>query len=181
MFKIQGHELSLAFIMTSKITISTIFHCSLERAFKSPMLCDVSKVHTGYGIMPRVTHCTEDENWGQPGYSKKVFVAKSISQPGGFASVDKVIERKENAYWKIEVSDFQAWMLGFSKFTGEWRTTELEPNKVLIEYTYTLHSDIALLYPLNWLFTKTFWKTYMKRVLENVRQLTIDEEPYLYR
>ena len=167
--------------MTSKITITTIYHCSLERAFKSPMLCDVSKVHTGYGIMPRVTHCTEDENWGKPGYSKKVFVAKSISQPGGWASVDKVIERKENAYWKIEVSDFQAWMLGFSKFTGEWRTTELEPNKILIEYTYTLHSDIALLYPLNWLFTKTFWKTYMKRVLENVRQLTIAQEPYLYK
>ena len=166
--------------METKVKVSTIYRCSLERAFKTPMLCDVSKIHTGYGIMPKVTHVTDDENWGKPDYCKKVFVAKSPTQKGGFASVDKVIERIENKYWKIEVSDFQAWMLGFSKFTGEWRTTEIERNKILVEYTYTLHSDIALLYPLNWLFTKSFWKTYMKRVLENIRQLTSAGEPYLY-
>ncbi len=144
------------------------------------MLCDVSKVHTGFGIMPKVTHCTEDENWGKPGYSKKVFVATSLSQKGGWASVDKVIERLENNYWKIEVSNFQSWMLGFTRFEGEWKTTELETNKILVEYTYTLHSNVALLYPLNWLFTNTFWKTYMKRVIENVRQMAYTNEPYIY-
>jgi 2-succinyl-5-enolpyruvyl-6-hydroxy-3-cyclohexene-1-carboxylate synthase len=41
--------------MTTSVTVQTIYHCSLERAFKTPMLCDVSKVHTGYGIMPKVT------------------------------------------------------------------------------------------------------------------------------
>lgn len=166
--------------MTFKVTVSTIYHCSLERAFKTPMLCDVSKVHTGFGVMPKVTHCTDDENWGKPGYSKKVFVAGSLTQKGGWASMDKVIERVENIYWKIEVSNFQAWMLGFSKFVGEWRTTELEQNKILVEYTYTLHSDVALLYPLNWLFTKTFWRIYMKRVLENIRVMAYNKEPYLY-
>lgn len=166
--------------MTTTVKVTTIYNCSLERAFKTPMLCDVSKVHTGYMIMPKVTYCTDDENWGQPGSSKKVFVAKSLTQKGGFASVDHVIERIENKYWKIEVRDFQSWMLGFSKFTGEWQTTEIEMNKILIEYTYTMHSDIALLYPLNWLFTKTFWKTYMKRVLENIRQLAYNNEPYQY-
>ena len=166
--------------MTTTVSVQTIYHCSLERAFKTPMLCDVSKVHTRFGIMPKVTHCTEDENWGKPGYSKKVFVAKSMTQKGGWASNDKVIERIENTYWKIEVSDFQAWMLGFTKFVGEWETSELEPNKILINYTYTLHSDAPLLYPLNWLFTKTFWKAYMKRVLENIRKMADQDEPYLY-
>ena len=166
--------------MTTTVSIQTIFECPLERAFKTPMLCDVSKVHTGLGIMPKVTHCSEDENWGQPGYTKKVFVAKSLTQKGGWASVDKVIERIENKYWKIEVSDFQSWMLGFSKFTGEWKTTELEANKIQVDYTYTLHSDVALLYPLNWLFAKTFWKKYMKQVMENVRQLAYDNEPYKF-
>lgn len=166
--------------MQNKITITTLFNCSLERAFKTPILCDVSKVHTGYGLMPRVTHCSDDNNWGQPGSSKKVFVAKSISQPGGWASVDTIVERIENKYWKIEVSDFQAWMLGFSKFTGEWSTTELAPNKIQIDYTYTLHSDVFLLYPLNWLFTKTFWKTYMKRVLKNVQYMAEHNEPYIF-
>ncbi|MFI5171495.1 MAG: hypothetical protein ACHQFW_03850 [Chitinophagales bacterium] len=166
--------------MISKVKVSTIFNCSLESAFKTPMLCDVSKVHTGYGIMPKVTHCTEYENWGKPGSTKKVFVARSFSQKGGFASVDKIIERVENQYWKIEVSDFQSWMLGFYKFAGEWKTTEVEPNKILIEYTYDLHSAYFLLYPFNLLFAKAFWKTYMKRVLENVRMLAYNNEPYLY-
>jgi len=166
--------------MHIKVKVTTIYHCSLERAFKTPMLCDISKVHTGYGVMPKVTHCTEDAHWGQPGYSKKVFVAKSLTHKGGWASMDKVIARIENKYWKIEVSEFQSWMLGVSKFTGEWQTTEIENNKILVEYTYTLHSDVALLYPLNWLFAKTFWKVYMKRVLENIRQLAYNHGPYLY-
>jgi len=166
--------------MISKVTISTIYHCSLERAFKTPMLCDVSKVHTGYGLMPIVTHCTDDKDWGKPGSSKKVFIAKSFIQKGGFGSVDKVIERIENKYWKIEVSEFQSWMLGFHKFVGEWKTTELEPNKILVDYTYSLHSDIALLYPINRLFANIFWKTYMKRVLNNVRKMAYSNEPYLY-
>lgn len=166
--------------MQTKIKITTIYNCSLERAFKTPMLCDVSKVHTGYGIMPRVTHCTDDEDWGKPGSIKKVFVAKSLTQKGGFASVDKIIERMENKYWIIEVSNFQSWMLGFTKFTGTWQTTEIEPGKILIEYTYVLHADSSWLYPLNWLFTKTFWNMYMKRVLENIRKLIELNEPYLY-
>lgn len=167
--------------MTSSISLQTIYHCSLERAFKTPMLCDVSKVHTGFGIMPKVTHCTEDENWGNPGNSKKVWVAKSLTFKGGEASTDTVIERVENKYWKIEVGEFKSWMLGFSKFVGEWRTTEIEPNKILIEYCYTLHSEIPLLYPVNWLFTKFFWRTYMKRVLDNIRKMAYNKEPYLYK
>lgn len=142
------------------------------------MLCDVSKVHTGYGIMPKVTHCTEDETWGQPGGSKKIFAAPSLTQKGGYASMDKVIERIENKYWKIEVSDFQAWILGFSKFTGEWQTTELGTNKILIRYTYTMHSDQWILFPVQWLFTKLFWRVYMRHVLENVRQLAYEEALY---
>ena len=166
--------------MITKVTVKTIYHCSLERAFKTPMLCDVSKVHTGFGIMPKVTHCTEDENWGKPGYSKKVFAAKSISQKGGWISNDKVLERIENKYWKIEVSNFQSWMLGFSKFVGEWSTTDLSPKTILIEYTYTLHANVFLLYPFNWLFTKIFWRIYMKRVLENIRNMADNKEPYQY-
>jgi len=164
----------------TKVKVSTIYDCSLERAFKTPLLCDVSKVHTGYGLMPKVTHCKEDENWGQVNSTKKVYAAKSLTQNGGFASVDKVLDRIENKYWKFEVSNFQSSMLGFSRFTGEWQTTEIEKDKILVEYTYTLHSNITLLYTLNWLFANTFWKSYMKRVLNNVKKLAYNNEPYQY-
>jgi hypothetical protein len=164
-----------------QVTVSTVYNCSLERAFKTPLLCDVSKVHTGYGLMPKITHSSDDKDWGQVGSSKKVYAAKSWTQKGGFASVDKILERDENKYWKFQVDNFQAWMLGFYKFVGEWQTTEIETNKILVNYTYTLHANTALLYPLNWLFVKTFWTIYMKRVLENVKQLAYKNEPYNYK
>ncbi len=167
--------------MQYTVQITTIYHCTLERAFKTPILCDVSKIHTGFaGLMPKVTHTTGDEHWGQPGYTKKIFVATSLTHKGGWATVDKVIERIENKYWKIEVGDFQFPMFGFTKFTGEWATAAIEPNKILITYTYTLHSNTAWLYPLHWLIAKTFWRIYMKRVLENVRQMAYNNEPYQY-
>src|SRR5687767_11437860 len=166
--------------MTTRVTVKTIYNCPLERAFKTPMLCDVSKVHTGFMVMPRITHCTEDAVWGKRGSKKKVFAAKSISFKGVEVSSDQVIERIENEYWKIEVSDFKAAMLGFTKFVGEWRTTELAPNKIQIIYTYTHHSKYALLYPLNWFFTKIFFRVYMKRVLENIRKMIETNEPYQF-
>jgi len=166
--------------MQYTISLTSYFNCSLERAFKSPMLCDVSKVHTGFGLMPKVTHCTDDENWGKSGFSKKVHVAKSLTQKGGFASVDTVIERIENQYWKIEVNQFQAWMLGFYKFVGEWKTTELETNKIQIDYTYTLYSNSVFLTPFSWMFAHLFWKKYMNQVIENIRKMIEENEPYIY-
>jgi len=144
------------------------------------MLCDITKVHTGYGLMPRVTHCTEEEGWGKPGAVKKVFVAKTWAHAGGFASRDKVVERIENEYWKIEVSDFQSYLPGFDRMVGEWKTTEVQPNVIRIDYTYTLHSSRVLLFPFQAAFAYLFWKTYMKRVLENIRRLPQEEAPYLF-
>ena len=166
--------------MKFKVSVETIYYCSLERAFKTGMLCNVAKVHTGYGPFPKVTHCPEDENWGKPGFSKKVHVAKTLFQKGGWATMDKVIDRVENEYWKIEVSEFQTWTMGFTKFVGEWSTKEGKPNEILINYTYTLYANNQLLYTFNWIISKTIWKTYMKHVLENIRYMIDDNEPYLF-
>lgn len=144
------------------------------------MLCDVTKVHTGLWVMPRVVGCTNEQNWGRPGGSKRILVAPSIGQKGGEASTDRVLERIENKYWKIEVSDFSAWMLGFNHLVGEWATTELKPDKIQVDYTYTLHATGLLLYPPQWLFAKLFWPIYMKQVLENVRNLAYTRAPYQY-
>jgi hypothetical protein len=168
--------------MTSKIKIETIFQCSLERAFKTPMLCDVSKVHTGFaGIMPKVISSTDDAMWGKPGHSKKIVAAKSLTQRGGWAFTDKVLVRIDNKYWKIELNDFQFPMFGLSKFVGEWKTKEIEPNRIHITYTYTLHSGNFLLYPLHWLFANTLWRIYMHQVIDNIREMAYNQEPYLYQ
>lgn len=166
--------------MEFKVKVSTIYECSLERAFKTPILCDVTKIHIGFGLTPKVTHTTNDENWGQIGSSKKIYVEKSIIQKGGFASTDKVLDRIENKYWKIQVDEFQSWMAGFYKFIGEWKVTEKIEGKILVEYSYSLYSNKPIYFPLNWIFAKIFWPIYMKRVLSNIKKMAYDKEPYLY-
>jgi hypothetical protein len=131
--------------------------------------------------MPKVTHCTDDESWGRVGGSRKIFMERSLTFKGGEAALDKVLERKENQYWKIEISDFKYKMLGFDKFQGEWITTPLQDGKIEVKYIYTLFSNKSILYPIQWLFTKTIWRIYMKHVLENVRQLAMEDAPYLHQ
>jgi len=166
--------------MVFNVKVSSIYECSLERAFKTAMLCDLSKVHAGFGFMPRVTHTTNDEEWGRVGSSKKIFVAKSITQNGGYGSTDNILERVENEYWRIQVDDFQSWMAGFYKFVGEWKTTQIEEGKILVVYEYSLYSNQLIFYPLNFIFAKVFWKIYMKQVLNNIKIMAYNEEPYLY-
>lgn len=166
--------------MYFRVSLQTFFECSIARAFKTPLLCDVTNIHTGYGVMPPVTHCEEDKNWGQVGAIKKVFVGKSLTQKGGLGMTDKILQRIENKYWKFEVGNFQFWVVGFDTFVGEWHTVEIEPQKILVKYTYTLHLKSVLFYPLGWVFVHFFWKKYMQRVLHNVQELAYQEAPYLY-
>lgn len=166
--------------MQLKTEITALFDTTLERAFKSPMLCDITKVHTGYGLTPKVTHCTEGDTWGKVGGSRKVFMGKSLLFKAGGSTLDKVLERKENQYWKIEICNFSFWMFGFEKFQGQWITQEQPDGKIKINYIYTLFSKNILLLPFHWLFTKTVWRNYMKHVLENVRQLAVSQSPYLH-
>lgn len=166
--------------MDFKIHTTTIYNCSLERAFKAPILSDVTKVHTGYGLMPAVTKTTNDQNWGKVGSIKNIYAAKSLTFKGGEVSTDEVIERIENKYWKVEVGNFKSWMLNIWKFTFEWTTKEIEPNKIQINYDYTIHGKGVLLIPFQWLFANVFYKRYMKQVLENVRKMAEGNEPFLY-
>ena len=166
--------------MKSKTEIYAVFDTTLEKAFKSPMLCDIAKVHTGYSVTPKVTHCTEDETWGKVGGSRKVFMAKTWNFKGGESSLDKVLERKENEYWKIEISDFKMWSMGFEKFQGEWTTTQRPDSKIQVKYVYTMFSKSILYYPFHWLFTKIIWRNYMQHALENVRKLAMSNAPYTH-
>ena len=138
--------------MIFKVKVSSIYECSIERAFKSSMLCDITKIHTGYAfISPKVISTINNGNWGEIGSSKKIISAKSFTHKGGFIFIDRVVERKENDYWKIQMDEFQSWIAGFYKFVGEWKTTEIEKDKILVEYEYSLYSNKPIFYPLNWI------------------------------
>jgi len=71
-------------------------------------------------------------------------------------------------------------MLGFWKFTGRWETNQLSENKIKITYSYDLHAKQILLYPLQWMFVRFFWKGYMRQVLNNIKTMAEGDEPYLF-
>lgn len=144
------------------------------------MLCDISKVHTGFLFMPKVTHSSEDDTWGQIGSSKKLHFKGALIPRGRFMAVDHIVKRDENVCWNIQIDNFQPWSLGFSKFVGEWRTTQCAPDVILVEYSYTLHAFKPLYFPIQWLLAKVFWRLYMKRVLANVRHMVDTNEPYCF-
>jgi hypothetical protein len=163
-----------------KVSITTSFPCDLERAFKSPMLCDIRKVHTGFLVMPKVTHCEDDSDWGKPKGSRRVFMAKTFLFKGGEALLDTVLERKENQYWKIKVDHVRVQTFGIHTFIGEWSTTSVEKNNTKVTYSYTLQGSGGITYPLQWMVAKVMWPIYMRRVLNNIKQLAIEESPYLF-
>ncbi|MCB9195179.1 MAG: SRPBCC family protein [Flavobacteriales bacterium] len=162
------------------VEISSVFPCGIERAFKTPMLCDITKVHTGYLFMPKVTHCEDDQNWGKPGGSRRVFMAKTLAFKGGEALLDTVIERRENEYWKIKVNEVKTASLGIHTFNGEWITTPISENETKVVYRYTLEGKGKLLYPFQWFLANIMWKKYMKQVLNNIRILALNNSPYLF-
>lgn len=166
--------------MVFHVCITDILNCDLTHAFKTPMLCDVTQIHTGYGLMPRITHVEDDENWGQIGSSKRIFAAKSFSQPGGFVSMDHIVDRIENKKWHIRVDTFQSWMLGFYKFEGLWETQEISQSEIQIKYIYYLYGKGLLWIPFQWLFARLFWKKYMKHVFQNVAMLINNHIPLIY-
>lgn len=141
------------------------------------MLCDLTKVHTGGLVTPPVTGSTDDETWGIPNGSRKIIMDKNLFFKGGISSLDTVLSRIENEYWKIEVTDFQLFMGGFYKFQGEWETKEITPNQIQVVYTYTLFAKYSILYPFHLFFTKVIWKNYIKQVLENIRIMAEGSEP----
>ncbi len=167
--------------MQYKTGLTAIFNCSLERAFKTPMLCDVTKVHTGYGPMTRCVSVSQDKTWGQIGGSRRVLMEPNFFFKEGQEALDVVLERVENKYWKIEIRDFKYASLGFEKFQGEWYTKENKNGSVEVIYVYTLFSNKILAYPFHWLFTKLFWRNYMKHAMHQIQELAYNNEPYVQR
>lgn len=129
--------------------------------------------------MPKVTHCTNDESWGKIGGTRIAHFAPGLLSKKGGTALDKVLERRENDYWKIEVGELDPPMLGIQKFVGEWTTKPNSDGTVTIIYRYTLHTKSALAYPFHWLLTKIAWRIYMRHVLENVRKMAEGNEPFL--
>lgn len=166
--------------MKTVVAVDATFNCSLERAFKTPILGDATQFLVGYGPVPAVVKFTDDESWGKPGGSRIPHSAKNIASPGGPIGLDKVYVREENTYWEWGIPEFYQPSMGFTEFRGQLFFEEKRENEIDVRWVYTLHSQSFLAYPFHWLFGKILWKGQMKIGIQNMKQYAESDAPFLY-
>lgn len=166
--------------MQTRIEVEATFNCSIERAFKTPILGDATRFLVGYGPVPAVTKFSEDTSWGKPGGRRVAHSGKSILSKGEEIGVDEVYERVENEYWKWGIAEFRQWSMGYTEFLGELFFTRLDEKTIHVRWTYTLYSKNVLAYPFHWLFGKVFWKGQMKRAIREMKKYAESNLPFLY-
>lgn len=166
--------------MKTRIEVQAIFHCPLDRAFKTPILGDATQFLTGYGVIPAVEKFTDDATWGKPGGRRIPHSAKNILSKGGEIGTDEVYVRDENRYWKWGVTQFRQWSMGFTEFQGELFFEETGDNAVRVRWVYTLYSNSLLAYPFHWLFGRIFWKGQMKAGIKSMKAYAESNAPFLY-
>ncbi|MCB0547211.1 MAG: hypothetical protein KDD19_06445 [Phaeodactylibacter sp.] len=166
--------------MKTIVEVEAIFHCSLERAFKTPILGDATQFLTGYGPVPAVVKFTDDSTWGQPGGRRIPQSAQNWVSKGGAVGVDEIYAREENKYWKWGVAEFRQWSMGFTEFQGELFFEEISDNAVKVRWVYTLYSNSLLAYPFHWFFGNVFWKGQMRGAIREMKRYAESGEGFAY-
>lgn len=160
--------------------VEETFYCSLERAFKTPILGDATQFLTGYGPAPAVVKFTDDSTWGKPGGRRIPHSAPNWVSKGGEVGVDEVYVRDENKYWKWGVAEFRQWSMGFTEFQGELFFEEISDNAVQVRWVYTLFSKSFLAYPFHWFFGQVFWKGQMRGAIREMKRYAESGKVFLY-
>lgn len=163
------------------ISAKSTFNCSLERAFKTPILGDATKFLVGYGIIPAVVKFTKDRTWGKEGGQRIPHASKTLLFKGGEIGLDEIYTRDENKYWKWGVSKFYQWSMGFSEFQGELFFDEIEKGNIKVHWKYALHSNYKLAYPFHWLFGNLFWKRQMEIGILKMKEYAESNIEFLYK
>lgn len=167
--------------MKTIVEVQAVFNCSIERAFKTPILGDATKFLIGYGIIPKVEKFTKDEDWGEVGGTRIPHSAKSLISKGGEIGLDKIYCRDENSYWKWGVAQFYQSSMGFTKFQGELFFNDTHKDSVRVRWVYTLSSKSKIAYPFHWFFGKFFWRGQMKVAIREMKKYAQSTSEFLYK
>ena len=161
--------------------ITEVFECSLERAFKAPILGDATKFMRGYLFQPPVTGFEDDKTWGGINGIRYPINNGNFLVKKGRMFKDVILERIENKYWKWTIYDFEFNSLFFiQKAIGEWNVEELNENKIQITYTYTYYSKKWIYKPLTWILVKIQVKGIMKRAIVGIKEQAQSNKTFIY-
>ena len=161
-------------------TITGIFKCPIDRAFKTPILGDATRILISYGGFPLVAGFANDETWGITGGYRIPIASGFLFLKTGEFGVDQIFVRDENKYWKWGVSKFGAAIFFSTENHGEWWVADNHNGTVAVTWKYTWFSKNIFMHPINWLFVKLFWRNVMKNGMKNIKQMAETEVPYIY-
>ena len=167
--------------MKASCIIEGLFHCSLERAFKAPILGDATKFLDGYLLQAPVVRFEEDDKWGQVGGIRYPVISDNFLFSGGRIFTDTILQKEENQYWKWKVHDFTTSALFFAHTgIGEWSVQELATNQISVRYRYTYEAQNWLLYPINFLFVHIQMRGMMKKAMKGIKAQAESGERLIY-
>ncbi len=156
------------------------FKCSLERAFKTPILGDATKILTGFLFIPPITGFRADKTWGLEEGSRIPYSNGNLFSSKGAIALDRIITRMENKYWQWELIDFKQTSLFFlDKAVGEYWCHINEDGLISVKWTYSFFPKSFIYNPLVFLLTRV-WSGLQKRALENIKYLAETNAPYVY-
>ena len=161
-------------------TVSETFHCTTERAFKTPILGDATRILIGWFGVKLISGFTRDETWGTVGGSRVPIANSFLTVRAGEQGYDQIFVRDENEYWKWGVSKFGSAFFFCTENCGEWWVTGNHNGTVSVKWKYTWFSKNIFMQPLNWLFVKLFWSVVMRNGTTSIKQMAEVEMEYLY-
>jgi hypothetical protein len=167
--------------MRSSFLLRSRFKCSVERAFKAPILGDATRFMTGYLFQPPVTGFEDDASWGlKNGIRYPVSVGNLFTEKGRMFR-DEILERKDFNYWKWKLYEFELKALFFVDYAiGEWEVISLKQDLQEVRYTYTYYTKYWYYWPLVWLFVNIQIRGTMKRALKGIMEQAEDVQPFIY-
>jgi len=161
--------------------INGIFNCSLERAFKAPILGDATKFLDGYLLQAPIIGFEEDETWGQINGIRYPVVKGNLLMKKGRIFKDEIIGRIENKSWNWMVYNFSTGSLFFcKKGIGTWQVQKIEKDKIAVKYKYSYYSKNIFLHPINYLFVKIQIRGMMKKALSGIQKQAESDNPFYY-
>lgn len=164
-----------------KIELSTQFSCSLERAFKAPILGDATRFMNGYRLQPPVVAFFDDASWGAVNGHRFPSTDGNLILRAGILFKDQILQRIENEYWEWAIFDFQPAVLFFiDRAVGAWKVQEIQDGKIQVSYSYTFYPTTRLHYWLTVAFGVIQWKGMMKKALRGIQAQAESGEPFRY-
>ncbi|MGZ4064622.1 MAG: hypothetical protein ACXVP0_16710 [Bacteroidia bacterium] len=167
--------------MKRKAELTGEFACSVERAFKTPILGDATKFLNGYLFQPPVVGFKDDSTWGKVGGIRYPLTNGNFFMPKGIAFTDKILSRTENKMWMWTIYDFKVPAMFFAeKAIGEWEVKAIEENRISVRYCYTFYSKNKFCHVFSILFIAVQWKGMMKKALSAIKKQAESNEVLVY-